>query len=72
MRASVIGLRHLGQVSFMNRSKDMVRPFVASVAEVLAPVELVAKTLEMLFSRCVARTTVFQAQRITTTITQSL
>jgi hypothetical protein len=36
MRASFIGLRHLAQVSFMNRSKDMVRPFVGSVADVLA------------------------------------
>src|ERR1700722_13121936 len=36
MRASFIGLRHLGQVSFINRSKDMARPFVGSVADVLA------------------------------------
>ncbi len=36
MRASFIGLRHLGQVSFMNRSIDMVRPFMGSVVEVLA------------------------------------
>src|ERR1700691_2118283 len=34
VRASFIGLRHLGQVSFMNRSKDMARPFVDSVADV--------------------------------------
>jgi hypothetical protein len=36
MRASFIGLRHLGQVSFINRSKDMARPLVGSVAGVLA------------------------------------
>jgi hypothetical protein len=36
MRASFIGLRHLGQVSFINRSKDTARPFVGSVADVLA------------------------------------
>jgi hypothetical protein len=36
MRASFSGLRHLAQVSFMNKSKDMARPFVGSVADVLA------------------------------------
>jgi hypothetical protein len=36
MRASFNGLRHLGQVSFINRSKDMARPFLGSVADVLA------------------------------------
>ena len=36
VRASFIGLRHRGQISFMNRSKDMARPFVGSVADVHA------------------------------------
>jgi hypothetical protein len=81
MRASFIGLRHLGQVSFINRSKDMARPFVGSVADVLARshrticknprnAALALRRSQLLFP-CAKHCIWGRPSRITTTNTQS-